>query len=92
MTYRQEAKLPLCRYIQDFKSKTTLEIKKNGFTGKRFWQPNYYEHIIGNEKALYKIRKYIQENPLKEKIDWRNIYSGINATATKNNIVNENQN
>ena len=70
----QEAKLPLCRYIQDFKSKTTLEIKKNGFTGKLFWQPNYYEHIIRNEKALYEIRKYIQENPLKEKIDWNSIY------------------
>ena len=42
----EEAKLTLCRYIQNFKSKTTLEIKKNSFIGKRFWQPNYYEHVI----------------------------------------------
>jgi len=66
----EEAKLTLCRYIQDFKSKTTLEIKKNGFIGKRFWQPNYYEHIIRNEKALDKIRKYIEYNPDVEKPDW----------------------
>ena len=66
----EEAKLTLCRYIQDFKSKTTLEIKKNGFIGKRFWQPNYYEHIIRSEKALDKIRKYIEYNPDVEKPDW----------------------
>ena len=29
------------------------------------WQRNYYEHIIRNEKALYKIRQYIRNNPLK---------------------------
>ncbi|MEW6041659.1 MAG: transposase [Elusimicrobiota bacterium] len=62
--------LPLYRYIQDFKSKTTLEIKRKGFAGKRFWQPNYYEHVIRNEKALEKIRAYIQNNPEKEKYNW----------------------
>jgi putative transposase len=61
--------LPLHRYIQDFKSKTTLEIKKKGFIGKRFWQPNYYEHVIRNEKGLYKIREYIKYNAEKDKID-----------------------
>jgi len=65
--------LPLHRYIQDFKSKTTLEIKKNGFVGKRFWQPNYYEHIIRNENALDKIRRYIEYNPDIEKPNWDKI-------------------
>jgi putative transposase len=32
------------------------------------WQRNYYEHIIRDEKSLYYIRKYIQENPAQ----WRN--------------------
>jgi hypothetical protein len=27
------------------------------------WQRNYYEHVIRDEKSLYFIRKYIQENP-----------------------------
>ena len=51
---------------------------------KPFWEWNYYEHIIRDERALYNIRKYINENPLKEQINWDDIYSGINATATKN--------
>ncbi|OGS21775.1 MAG: hypothetical protein A2252_06510 [Elusimicrobia bacterium RIFOXYA2_FULL_39_19] len=38
------------------------------------WEWNYYEHIIRNEKALYSIRKYIQENPLKESINWDEVY------------------
>jgi len=46
---------------------------------KPFWEWNYYEHIIRDECALYNIRKYINENPLKEEIDWNNIYRGINA-------------
>ena len=28
------------------------------------WQRNYYEHIIRNEKELFAIRRYIEENPL----------------------------
>lgn len=30
---------------------------------KRLWQRNYYEHIIRNEKELFKIREYIKINP-----------------------------
>ena len=70
----KDAKLPLWRYIQDFKSKTTLEIKKKGFVSKRFWQPNYYEHVIRNEKALMKIRKYIENNPLVVRIKFEQFY------------------
>jgi len=44
---------------------------------KPFWEWNYYEHIIRNEKALDNIRKYIEENPLKEKIEWDVVYRGI---------------
>ena len=92
----EEAKLPLYRYIQDFKSKTTLEIKKTGFNGKRFWQPNYYEHVIRNEHALFKIRKYIQENPLKEKIELEKIYGKDivekNIVAAERSSANSNAN
>lgn len=66
----QEATKSLPGLIQDFKAKTTLEIKKEGFIGKRFWQPNYYEHIVRNEKSLAKIREYIENNPLVEKLNW----------------------
>lgn len=35
----------------------------NPFPGK-LWQRNYHEHVIRNEKELFAIRKYIQDNPL----------------------------
>jgi REP-associated tyrosine transposase len=31
----------------------------------RFWQRNYYEHIIRNEESLNRIRQYIIENPMR---------------------------
>ena len=37
-------------------------------TGVKFWQRNYYEHVIRNEAALFKIREYIENNPLAERI------------------------
>ncbi|KRT65801.1 MAG: hypothetical protein XU11_C0019G0022 [Candidatus Dadabacteria bacterium CSP1-2] len=38
----------------------------------KFWQRNYYEHIIRNEDELNKIREYIQNNPLKWNLDREN--------------------
>lgn len=42
--------------------------------GFRLWQPNYYEHVIRNEKTLARIREYIQNNPLVEKIELKRFY------------------
>lgn len=33
------------------------------------WQTRFYDHIIRNEKDLYRIRTYIQNNPLKWEVD-----------------------
>ena len=30
----------------------------------RFWQRNYYEHIVRNSRELAAIRKYIRDNPM----------------------------
>jgi putative transposase len=61
----------LGKMIQWFKTMTTNEyirgVKQKGwksFDGK-FWQRNYYEHVIRNEAELENIRKYITDNPLK---------------------------
>jgi len=35
----------------------------NSVAAAKFWQRNYYEHIIRNRKELYRIRKYIADNP-----------------------------
>ena len=43
-------------------------------TGVKFWQRNYYEHVIRNEAALFKIREYIENNPLAERIRFEEFY------------------
>jgi len=43
-------------------------------TGIKFWQRNYYEHVIRNENALNKIREYIKNNPSAEKIEFEEFY------------------
>ena len=41
----------------------TITIKTRGFDFA--WQPRYYDHIIRTRIELYRIRKYIRENPEK---------------------------
>ncbi len=45
-------------------------------TGVKFWQRNYYEHVIRNEATLFKIREYIKNNPLAERIKFEEFYEG----------------
>jgi putative transposase len=48
-------------------------IKENEIdTVAKFWQRNYYEHVIRNEDELNKIREYIRNNPLKWDLDKEN--------------------
>lgn len=75
----RNSEIDLPHLIQAFKSLTTLKIKKSGFKGKRFWQRNYYEHVIRDEKGLNKIREYIMNNPLKEKLELKEIYKTVGA-------------
>ncbi len=35
----------------------------------KFWQRNYYEHVIRSESELQAIRRYIRENPLRWALD-----------------------
>jgi putative transposase len=35
----------------------------------KFWQRNYYEHVIRSETELHAIRRYIRENPLRWALD-----------------------
>jgi REP element-mobilizing transposase RayT len=54
-----------------FKTMTTNEyirgVKGLGWTPfqRRFWQRNYYEHVIRNDDSLNRIREYIINNPLR---------------------------
>jgi hypothetical protein len=58
----------LSRVIQTFKSICATDylkyLKKHHFNeSARFWQKNYYEHIIRNDTDLTSIREYIRTNP-----------------------------
>ncbi len=45
----------------------------NDTRGTPVWQRNYYERIIRNQDSLNRIRRYIQENPIKWPIDPENL-------------------
>jgi REP element-mobilizing transposase RayT len=34
-------------------------------TGKRFWQDESFDHLVRNEDEFYRIKKYIEHNPVK---------------------------
>jgi len=63
-----ETKKDLSEIIRTFKALVTRN------TRMKFWQRNYYEHVIRNEDALLKIREYIQNNPLAENIKFEEFY------------------
>ena len=57
--------------IRTYKATLTNWCRHNGF-GHFKWQRNYYEHIIRNEKELFRIREYIQNNPVNWELDREN--------------------
>ncbi len=61
---------PLGRLIGAFKTVSTRRInEQHAMAGAKFWQRNYYEHIIRNEADLDRIREYIENNPLRWELD-----------------------
>ena len=69
--YRRNMMLP--KAIGYFKMNTAKQFNQIlNRTGQPFWQRNYYEHVIRNEKELNRIRDYIQNNPLKWELDREN--------------------
>ena len=51
--------------LHTWKSYSALEA--NRFLGRtgRFWQREYFDHLVRNEASLLKITRYVQENPQK---------------------------
>jgi putative transposase len=65
------AGVPLPKVIQTFKSRTTIAIRKHDDRSSKFWQRNYYERVVRNEKELNALREYIRQNPEQERIDFK---------------------
>ncbi|MBK4729018.1 transposase [Oxynema sp. CENA135] len=65
-----QQKTLLGKTIAYFKYQTTKLINHTRDSiGARFWQRNYYEHIIRGEQSLTLLRKYILENPFRWDVD-----------------------
>ena len=62
------SRLRLGEIVRRFKSKVSHRF------GINIWQPNYYEHVIRNEKALEKIREYIVNNPQELLMEFESFY------------------
>jgi putative transposase len=57
--------------IRAYKASVTKRCKKEEYKNK-IWQRNYFEHIIRNQEDHYRIREYIQNNPLQWELDEEN--------------------
>jgi REP element-mobilizing transposase RayT len=55
--------ITIAKIVNSLKTITSKQI------GYSIWQRNYYEHIIRNEKELYRIIEYIEYNPINWKSD-----------------------
>ncbi len=62
--FRPLHKTNLSNVIKGFKIGVTKWCKAHNHNNFK-WQRSFYERIIRNEKELFHIRKYIQQNPLK---------------------------
>jgi len=64
---KQNSKKPtLGQIVAYFKYQSTKLINEaQDLTGVKFWQRNYYEHIIRSEASLARLRTYIAQNPQK---------------------------
>ena len=72
----------LGKIVGGFKSKCVVRnlnyIKRNNLNLiAKFWQRNYFEHVIRNETELYYLQQYILNNPLKWDLDKNNFESTV---------------
>jgi REP element-mobilizing transposase RayT len=63
-----KSKVSISNIIGAFKSITTIELHKMGLTDFK-WQRSFYDRIIRDEKELYNIRQYIEQNPLRWELE-----------------------
>jgi putative transposase len=64
---------PLGRLIAVFKASSKKRINEIRQTpGSEVWQRNFYEHIIGSERAFARIVAYIHDNPMRWEDDPEN--------------------
>ena len=63
----------LPKIISQYKSSVTRMVKKRWDNHIFGWQKSFYDHVIRNDEDLYRIRTYIQNNPLNWVLDQDNL-------------------
>ena len=64
----------LSTIVRSFKSAATKAINQNrGTPGQPVWQPNFHQHIVGNEEDVNGIRRHILDNPAQWELDEYNL-------------------
>ncbi len=58
--------------IATFKSAVSRQVSKTTTRNDFSWQSRFYEHIIRNENEMFRIREYIQNNPVYWELDREN--------------------
>jgi len=69
---QNKTKMLLSRIIQQYKASVTHKINSLQNDLRFQWQRSFYDHVIRNESELFRIREYIQNNPLKWDLDREN--------------------
>lgn len=64
----QNKSITLSNIIGSFKSVVSKQARESG-NNNFSWQERFYDRIIRNEKELFNIRKYIQQNPIKWELE-----------------------
>jgi len=72
---QDRTKMLLSKVIQQYKASVTRRINSLHNDLHFQWQRSFYDHVIRNESELYRIREYIQNNPLKWDLDRENLFS-----------------
>jgi REP element-mobilizing transposase RayT len=58
--------------VRSFKSAATREAnREKGSSGASLWQRGYYEHVVRSDEELNRLRRYVQENPLRWSLEER---------------------
>lgn len=84
------ARHPLSEVIRAFKSFSAKRINApRKTTYSPFWQKNYYEHIIRNDRAWNAIAWYIINNPLHWQLDRDNLQNKLPPPETNDDYIQD---
>ena len=72
LPHANRSKMYLSKIVHGFKSSVTRTVRKRWGNHSFGWQKSFYDHVIRNDEDLYRVRAYIQNNPLDWELDKNN--------------------